>query len=70
MTIISETEAEAQGLEMLYKFSGRTEMMSTQYGDIRFSKWLNLEAARISKNPNRIVAIVSRGKKLALFVNT
>jgi len=50
-----------------YSFPGA--MLDSQYGEITWNKWLELEKVRIENNPDRTAVIHKRGNKKALWVN-
>lgn len=45
------------------------EIMETQYGTISFERWLLLEAARLKREPGRVVEIRKSLGRLALFAD-
>jgi len=44
-------------------------MLKSQYGEVTWGKWLELEKARIERDPNRTAVIHTRGNNKALWVN-
>jgi hypothetical protein len=73
MPYLTIEAAENIGLFQLYKFSPEKEQISTQWGMLTTSEWLEKEEARINRNPLRRAAIVrmsSNRNMFALFVNT
>ena len=44
-------------------------MIDSQYGNITWNKWLELEKVRTERNPGRTAVIHTRSKRKALWVN-